>query len=240
MPKYNGILVTSSAAVVHVSSNSVRMPAGNTTGSAICVENSSAVTVCGNVTAQAGAGNGRCIFFFASAVSTPLTQLSVIGNTCLGGGYNQIDFGVSGSIGFSGVVCANNNPEGPPPFIAFRCTWLIIVSSVAMSALRLRRLHFGRTRARSAGSSATVSLQRVRQAPVLAGLARVGTTRATFKPVLLPAAASPSTFDGPGSLARSHRTQILTEKLWQCRWAPSPIMRCIEVEHCSSPYAEAV
>lgn len=112
MSKYHGILVTSSAAVVNVSNNSVRMPAGNAIGAAICVMNSSAVNVCGNVTAQAGAGNGRCIFFFASAVSTPLTQLSVIGNTCLGGGYNQIDFGVNGSVGFSGVVCANNTCRG--------------------------------------------------------------------------------------------------------------------------------
>lgn len=107
MPKYNGILVTSSAAVVNVTGNSVRMPAGNSTGSAIMVENSSAVNVSSNITQQAG--SGRCILFYASAVSAPLTQLSVVGNTCVGAGFNQIDFSVNGTVGFSGVVCANNS-----------------------------------------------------------------------------------------------------------------------------------
>jgi hypothetical protein len=108
MTQYDGILVISNiGAGVVVSSNTINQPASNVTGYPIHVQNSSFVTVIGNVVQQQSTFS--CIF-----LESLITTYSIVveGNNCFGGansaGQNSIRVAGDGTHVLNGLVISSN------------------------------------------------------------------------------------------------------------------------------------
>ena len=105
MHGYDSILIVSCKGTVTVSGNTATMP-GNSTGMPIQVHASSNVRVTGNTAARDAGSGGRCIFVYANAIA--VSNVAVIGNTCVGGGHPQIEFLATDGGSMAGAVCMDN------------------------------------------------------------------------------------------------------------------------------------
>ena len=111
MRAHDAILVVScKGGHVTVSGNTATLPPGNSAGTPIRIEASSNVNVTGNSASRAQETNGRCIFVYANAIA--ISNISVVGNTCFGGKYAQIEFFSTAGGSIADVVCTNNNCQG--------------------------------------------------------------------------------------------------------------------------------
>jgi hypothetical protein len=110
MRAHDGILIVSSQGPISVSGNSATLPHGNVKGTPIQISASSNVSVSGNTAARAPETAARCIFVFANAVA--VSNVSVVGNTCIGSNYVQIEFLPTAGGSISNVVCRDNICRG--------------------------------------------------------------------------------------------------------------------------------
>jgi hypothetical protein len=106
MRSHDAILVVSCKGSVTLSGNTTTLPPGNVTGTPILIDGSSNVSVQGNSAERAQETIGRCIFVYANAVA--VSNISVVGNSCYGGAYAQIEFFPAGGGSIADVVCTNN------------------------------------------------------------------------------------------------------------------------------------
>ena len=129
MRTHDGILVVSCKGSVTLSGNTATLPSGNSTGTPIRIDASSNVSVTGNSAARAPDATGRCIFVYANAIA--VADISVVGNTCRGGTYAQIEFLPAAGGSISNVVCTNNTCQGTGT--NSNCVRLVRVQNAAVS-----------------------------------------------------------------------------------------------------------
>lgn len=129
MRSYDAILVVSCKGSVTLSGNTTTLPSGNVAGTPIFIDASSNVKVQGNSATRAQDTTGRCIFVYANAVA--VSNISVLGNSCYGGAYAQIEFLPAAGGSIEGVVCTNNVCRGLPP--NENCVRLVRVANAAVS-----------------------------------------------------------------------------------------------------------
>jgi hypothetical protein len=110
MRAHDAILVVSSKGPITLSGNTATLPAGNSTGTPIRIEASSNVSVTGNSATRAPDTNGRCIFVYANAIA--VSNISVVGNSCHGGQFVQIEFFSERGGSITDVVCTDNISQG--------------------------------------------------------------------------------------------------------------------------------
>jgi len=105
MARYDGIILVLSQAEVTIVDNRVTLLAGNVEGTPIRVDTSSNVLVKANHVSRP-TSDGRCILVYASGGIA--ANVTVSGNTCLGGNYNQIDFLADLDGAFASLTCEGN------------------------------------------------------------------------------------------------------------------------------------
>ncbi len=124
----DGILVVSSKGPVTVSGNTATLPSGNL-ATPIRVDASSNVSVTGNTATRARDTTGRCIFVYANEIA--VSNISIVGNTCNGGTYAQIEFLPARGGSISNVVCNDNTCRGAGANP--NCVRLVAVQNAAAS-----------------------------------------------------------------------------------------------------------
>src|SRR6202044_3611741 len=129
MRAHDAILVVSCKGPVTVSGNTATLPAGNSAGTPIRIEASSNVSVTGNSTTRAPETIGRCIFVYANAIA--VSNISVVGNSCHGGKFVQIEFFPTAGGSISDIVCTDNISQGIGP--NFDCIRLVAVKNATVS-----------------------------------------------------------------------------------------------------------
>jgi hypothetical protein len=129
MRAHDAILVVSCKGSITLSGNTATLPSGNSIGTPIRIEASSNVHVTGNSATRAPETNGRCIFVYANAIA--VSNISVVGNSCYGGKYAQIEFLPADGGSISDVLCTNNICQGVGPNT--NCVRLVRVDNAAIS-----------------------------------------------------------------------------------------------------------
>jgi parallel beta-helix repeat protein len=111
MRAHDAILVVScKGCPVKVTGNTATLPSGNLTGTPIQIDASSNVNVTGNSATRAQETTGRCIFVYANAIA--VSNISVVGNSCFGGRFVQIEFSSTAGGSITDVVCTDNIAQG--------------------------------------------------------------------------------------------------------------------------------
>jgi parallel beta-helix repeat protein len=110
MRAHDAILVVSCKGPITLSGNTATLPPGNSTGTPIQIDASSNVSVTGNSATRAPDTNGRCIFVYANAIA--ISNISVVGNSCHGGKFVQIEFFSTAGGSITDVVCTDNISQG--------------------------------------------------------------------------------------------------------------------------------
>jgi parallel beta-helix repeat protein len=111
MRAHDAILVVScKGGPISVSGNTATLPPGNSAGTPIRIEASSNVSVTGNSATRAPETIGRCIFVYANAIA--VSNISVVGNSCHGGRFVQIEFFSERGGTITDVVCTDNISQG--------------------------------------------------------------------------------------------------------------------------------
>jgi hypothetical protein len=126
---HDAILIVSCKGPITLSGNTTTLPPGNSTGTPIRIDASSNVTVTGNSASRDQETNGRCILIYANAIA--VSNISVVGNSCYGGKYAQIEFLPTGGGSISDVLCTNNICQGVSP--NDNCVRLIRVQNATVS-----------------------------------------------------------------------------------------------------------
>ncbi len=138
MTKYYGILLTGVLGGASVTGNTIRQPAGNTTGDALRVVNSDNVTVANNTILQANSTtNQECIVFAALGVNC--TNCACVGNTIRGGHHSQIRCLQSGGfqvqeLTITGNVCSGGDGSCVPLILDTAAAADVMVASNVFSS----------------------------------------------------------------------------------------------------------
>ncbi|MES1993184.1 MAG: hypothetical protein V4457_06165 [Pseudomonadota bacterium] len=111
MSQYHGILLTGVTGGASVANNTIRMPASNTTGHAVVVNNSNAIGLNGNILVQLNTTSSQRGYLI-QALGASCSDISITGGSVKGGHFTQIETAVTGGARVTGLTIAGVTLDG--------------------------------------------------------------------------------------------------------------------------------